>query len=114
MSGAQTSGVQKPGLDPVRPDAAAPAPPPGWHAAPVETVLADLSARPEGLAEDEAARRLAHHGPNRLPEAAPRGAIARFLAQFNAILLLLLASAGVALALRHWVDAAVIVGGVFI
>ncbi len=89
-------------------------PEPIWHAHPANAVLCHLESRPEGLADDEAARRLAEHGPNRLPEAAPRGAIARFLAQFNAILLLLLASAVVAMALRHWIDAVVIVGVVII
>lgn len=101
-----------PGTEPVRPAAAAPDP--SWHAHPVDVVLSHLEARPEGLADEEAARRLASHGPNRLPAPGRRGAIARFLAQFNAILLLLLASAVVALALRHWIDAAVIVGVVII
>lgn len=102
-----------PGTDPNRP-AAPPAREPDWHAHPVEVVLSHLEARPEGLPDAEAARRLASHGPNRLPAPRGRGAIARFLAQFNAILLLLLASAVVAMALRHWIDAAVIVGVVII
>ena len=54
-------------------------------------------------------RRLAAHGPNRLPARRVRGPLARFLAQFNNLLIiLLLAAAGVAALLGHWLDAQVI------
>ncbi|MDR0275965.1 MAG: HAD-IC family P-type ATPase [Burkholderiaceae bacterium] len=68
-----------------------------------------------GLDEGEAARRLAACGPNALPEAAKRGWLVRFGAQFaNALIAFLLAAAVVALLLGHWVDAAVIVGVVLV
>ena len=95
-------------------DAPDTASPPDWHARPTDAVFGEFEVGPAGLPGDEAGRRLDVHGPNRLPDAVPRGPVARFLAQFNAILLLLLASAVVAMALRHWIDAAVIVGVVII
>ena len=71
--------------------------------------LALLEARPEGLAQAEAARRLARHGPNRLPEVRRRGPLRRFLAQFNNVLIyVLLAAAVVTGTLQHWIDTAVI------
>ena len=38
----------------------------GWYASTAEDVLARLSSDRQGLSADEAARRLAEHGPNRL------------------------------------------------
>jgi hypothetical protein len=40
--------------------------PVGWYASTSEDVLARLSSGRHGLSADEAARRLAEHGPNRL------------------------------------------------
>lgn len=37
------------------------------HARPADDCLSDLKSRPEGLTASDAARRLALHGPNRLP-----------------------------------------------
>ena len=83
--------------------------PVSWHALPAEEVSARLSTGSGGLAEAEAQRRLAAHGPNRLPARRTRGSLARFLAQFNNLLIvLLLAAAGVAALLGHWLDAQVI------
>ena len=48
------------------------------HAIPVADCLADLAATPDGLTAPEAARRLAEHGPNRLPEVAGAGAAGPF------------------------------------
>lgn len=49
----------------------------------------------------EAARRLASHGPNALPEPPRRGPLPRFLAQFrNVLIYVLLASAVVTMALQ--------------
>ncbi|MDF2231831.1 HAD-IC family P-type ATPase [Albimonas sp. CAU 1670] len=79
------------------------------HALPIEAALAALDAPAGGLSEAEAARRLARHGPNRLPEARGPGPLRRFLAQFqNVLIYVLLASAAVTAALQHWVDAGVI------
>jgi magnesium-transporting ATPase (P-type) len=80
-----------------------------WHALPVEEVSARLSAGSGGLAEAEAQRRLATYGSNRLPARRTRGPLSRFLAQFdNLLIILLLAAAGVAVLLGHWLDAQVI------
>jgi P-type E1-E2 ATPase len=80
-----------------------------FHALPSETCLAAFQSTPEGLDEEEAARRLASHGPNLLPEVARRGPFMRFLAQFhNVLIYVLLGAAGVTAALQHWVDTGVI------
>jgi magnesium-transporting ATPase (P-type) len=74
-----------------------------------DAVLAQFGTGPDGLSEAEAAARLARHGPNRLPPPPRPGALRRFLAQFqNLLILVLLASAAAALLLGHPVDAAVI------
>ncbi|WP_128515156.1 HAD-IC family P-type ATPase [Tabrizicola thermarum] len=80
-----------------------------FHALSIDEALTRLNARPGGLSRDEAARRLAEHGPNRLPEARSRGPVLRFLAQFdNVLIYVLLAAAVVTAALQHWVDTGVI------
>lgn len=79
------------------------------HASTALDCLQDLKAQPEGLGSTEAQERLAHYGPNRLPEARARGPLVRFLAQFNNVLIyVLLAAAFVTGALQHWVDTGVI------
>ncbi|NHB75359.1 HAD-IC family P-type ATPase [Rhodobacter calidifons] len=76
-----------------------------FHALSTDEALTRLNARPTGLTRDEAARRLAEHGPNRLPEARSRGPVLRFLAQFdNVLIYVLLAAAVVTAVLQHWVD----------
>jgi calcium-translocating P-type ATPase len=83
--------------------------PGGAHSQPVEACLAALDARPDGLDGAEAARRLARHGPNRLPEARARGPALRFLLQFhNVLIYVLLGAAAVTALLQHWVDTGVI------
>ncbi|MDP1627235.1 cation-transporting P-type ATPase [Parvibaculum sp.] len=63
----------------------------------------------EGLAEDEAERRLAAHGPNRLPKGKQRGAFSRFIRQFNNLLIyVLIVAAILALSIGHGTDAIVI------
>jgi len=79
------------------------------HARPAATCLSDLNASPEGLTAEEAARRLAEDGPNRLPEVRGRGPVLRFLVQFhNALIYVLLGAAVVTGVLQHWVDTGVI------
>jgi len=79
------------------------------HARPTATCLAELDASPEGLSAQEAARRLAEHGPNRLPDVRSRGPMLRFLMQFhNVLIYVLLGAAIVTGALQHWVDTGVI------
>ena len=80
-----------------------------WHARPAQEVLGALGSTPQGLASQEAAQRLARHGPNALTSARRRGPLSRFLAHFNnALIYFLLAAALAAAALNHLVDAAVI------
>jgi calcium-translocating P-type ATPase len=82
---------------------------PDAHAKPATECLAVLDTTPEGLASTEAARRLAQHGPNRLPEQRGRGPILRFLVHFNNVLIyVLLGAAVVTGVLQHWVDTGVI------
>ena len=86
-----------------------------WHAVPAQMALARLRTTREGLTTAEAARRLAAHGPNRLPAATPRSALRRFLAQFENLLIhVLLGAAAVTLLLGHPLDAAVILGVVVV
>ena len=86
------------------------APSPAWHALDVDAVLtATASDALAGLTADEAARRLARHGPNALPEAPPRPRWLLFARQFRSPLVALLAvAAALAAVLGHPSDAAVI------
>jgi cation-transporting ATPase F len=62
-----------------------------WHALPVADTLAHHGVQPEhGLSEDEAAARLARHGPNQPRQVAGRSALQRFLAQLKEPLVLVL------------------------
>ena len=80
-----------------------------FHALSAEDALAAVAGRPGGLDAAEAARRLAEFGPNRLPEPPKRSPFLRFLSHFNNVLIyVLIASATVTAALRHWVDTGVI------
>ncbi|MGQ7814327.1 cation-transporting P-type ATPase [Metapseudomonas furukawaii] len=89
--------------------------PPHWHARSAEASLHALDSTPLGLESAEAERRLASHGPNRLPERAGVGPFKRFLLQFhNLLIYVLLASTLVTLALGEWLDSAVIFGVVLI
>ena len=80
-----------------------------WHSRTKEEALAALESTPQGLSGEEAARRLAEHGPNRLPPPKKRGPLLRFLAQFhNVLIYVLLAAVAVTAALGHDVDSGVI------
>ncbi len=71
----------------------------------VPDVLAGLAASVDGLSSEEAARRLAEHGPNRLPEPARDSAVKRFLKHFDDILVyILLVAAALKAALGEWID----------
>jgi len=75
-----------------------------WHSLDSEDAMRRAVAQPEGLTGAEAARRLAAHGPNRLPETRTRGPLLRFLAHFhNVLIYVLLGAAIVTAALQHWV-----------
>lgn len=80
-----------------------------WHTISKEHSLEVLDVPAGGLTQAEATRRLAEHCPNRLPEAARRSGVARFLQQFHHILIyVLIGSATITAALDHWVDTGVI------
>jgi magnesium-transporting ATPase (P-type) len=81
-----------------------------WHALTTGEVVRQLSTDPQqGLSAADATRRLQKYGPNRLPEGKKRGPFARFIAQFNNILVYVLLAAGFTkLMLNLWVDAAII------
>jgi calcium-translocating P-type ATPase len=79
------------------------------HATATSDCLASLAATPDGLTAPEAARRLAEHGPNRMPQVHSRGPMVRFLRQFHHVLIyVLLGAAVVTGALQHGVDTGVI------
>ncbi|MFP5460265.1 MAG: cation-transporting P-type ATPase [Gammaproteobacteria bacterium] len=80
-----------------------------WHATEADAVLAAFDGTPHGLSREEAARRLARYGPNRLAEVKPAGVLVRLARQFNNLLLyVLMAAAAVTGLMGHWVDAGVI------
>ncbi|OPF62845.1 HAD-IC family P-type ATPase [Hydrogenophaga sp. H7] len=87
-----------------------------WHALEGPEVLQRLGVDPaDGLDAGEVARRLAQHGPNRLPEPPRRPAWQRFALQFHNPLIYVLLAAGLAtLLLGSLVDAGVILGVVLI
>ena len=61
-----------------------------------QEVLDALGSSPTGLTEEQAAERLAKHGPNKLKEAEKPSVLQRFLAQLkDPMLLILLAAAAV-------------------
>ncbi|MFN5191964.1 MAG: cation-transporting P-type ATPase [Burkholderiales bacterium] len=80
-----------------------------WHNLTTEAVCTQLEATIAGLNQSEAQVRLAKHGPNRLPEAARRSALIRFLLHFhNVLIYVLIGSAAITAFLGHWVDTGVI------
>lgn len=80
-----------------------------WHAMEASEALGAFGTPAGGLAEDEAERRLAAHGPNRLPKGKQRGPLVRLLLQFHNLLIYVLIAAGVlAAAIGHGTDAIVI------
>ncbi len=86
-----------------------------WHALPPNAVLERLESREDGLDEEAVRRRLEQYGPNRLPEARRRSALARFAAQFNNLLIQVLIGAALITALLgHWADTLVIAGVVVV
>lgn len=82
---------------------------PNWHTLPAAEVETQLQSSPGGLADDEAARRIAQYGPNRLAPPKRRGVLTRLLMQFHNILLYVMLGAAVITAiLGHWVDTGVL------
>jgi len=88
---------------------------PTWHDRPAKATLEALQTQPFGLSDSQAAERLQHHGPNRLPEAKRDSPLIRFLRQFNNVLIyVLIAAAATTAALGHFVDTGVILAVVFL
>jgi magnesium-transporting ATPase (P-type) len=87
-----------------------------WHALSADDVVKRLATdKLRGLEAGEASTRLQKYGPNRLPEGKRRGSLARFLAQFNNVLVYVLLGAGFTkLMLGLWVDASIIFGVVIL
>jgi len=80
-----------------------------WHAIETGDALDRLASGPDGLAAQEAERRLAEQGPNRLTPAKRQSALLRFLGQFtNLLVLVLLVSAVIMLLIGELLDAAVV------
>ena len=66
-----------------------------WHTFEAEQALAKLESFPNGLTSEEAQKRRALHGPNRLPEARHRTLLAMLLAQFSDFMIVVLLAAAV-------------------
>jgi magnesium-transporting ATPase (P-type) len=86
-----------------------------WYHNDIEKVFEQLSSSTNGLAEDEAERRLAEQGYNRISEKKRTSPIKRFFLQFhNFLIYILIAAAGITAALNEWIDAGVIIAVVII
>src|SRR4029453_12963033 len=87
-----------------------------WHAQEIAAVAARLQTDPEhGLAPGEARHRLATSGPNRLPEAPDVPLWRLALRQFRSlVVLLLLAAAGVAIAMGEHLEATAILAALLV
>ena len=73
------------------------------------SVLAALGATTDGLSQADARARLDRHGRNEIPEPPRKGALRRFLAHFDDVLIYILIAAGVLKAIMgDWVDCAVV------
>lgn len=85
-----------------------------WHNITSDSALKQMQISASGLSQSEAAARLKKYGANRLPEAARRSSLMRFLLQFHNILIyVLIVCAVVTAALGHWIDTGVILAVVF-
>lgn len=86
-----------------------------WHVQSGEQVEQALETGPHGLTDQEARRRLASYGPNRLAPAKRRGPLRRLMMQFHNILLyVMMASAVITAMLGHWIDSGVLMAAVII
>ena len=86
-----------------------------WHALAPEAALGRLAADGSGLTAAEARRRLARHGPNRLPRASGPSALALLARQLaSPIMWALLVSAVVALLLGEIEDGLVVLAVVIL
>lgn len=80
-----------------------------WHIAGADEARAAFETPPQGLSREEAERRLAQYGPNRLPEARRRRWYARLWGHVNnALIYIMVAASVVTFMLGHLVDSFVI------
>src|SRR5690606_37719552 len=78
-------------------------------------VEARLESGAAGLRQDEAARRLEHHGPNRLAPPKRQGPLLRLLRQFHSVrIYVMLVASAITATLGHWVDTGVMLAAVII
>ena len=90
-------------------------PVPDWHAVAAADCLLRLGGSARGLTEEEAERRLASVGWNRLPQPPRTRAWRRFAGQFRSLLIYILLAAAILTAMiGEWLDCAVILGVVLI
>jgi Ca2+-transporting ATPase len=81
-----------------------------WHRLAVEDVLRQIESSAAGLDDQEAARRLAEHGPNELKREAATSPLRLFVGQFTSLIVgILVAAAVVSGVLGEWIDCAAIV-----
>ncbi|MDD4906683.1 MAG: HAD-IC family P-type ATPase, partial [Methylobacter tundripaludum] len=86
-----------------------------WHALSPDATCAALVSTEQGLSRQEAERRQAQYGYNKLTAAVGRGPVKRFFSQFhNVLIYVLLAAAGLTAAIEEWVDSSVILGVVLV
>ena len=77
-----------------------------FHTLDIRNSLELVDSSPEGLDEKEARRRLAHYGPNALPESKPKPLYVTFLEQFKSpIILILLVAVVISFAIGEILDA---------
>lgn len=80
-----------------------------WHTKPISAVLSEIRSSREGLTEEDAALRLEAYGPNELPEARRVGPVPLLAHQIiSPFVVVLLAAAGISVALHHFLTAFVI------
>jgi len=86
-----------------------------WHALDAGDIAERLHTGPHGLTDEEAARRLARYGPNRLSAPPRKPAWLRFARQFhNVLIYVMLAAAAITILLGHLIDTAVLLFAVVV
>lgn len=86
-----------------------------WHAYEIHKVCEKFQTQSDGLSIEEAKKRLETVGPNVLKPTKRSSFFARFIAQFNHVLIyVLLVSSMISALLHHWVDMGVILGVILI
>ncbi|MFV0484623.1 MAG: cation-translocating P-type ATPase [Candidatus Saccharimonadales bacterium] len=81
----------------------------------IDTVLDVLDATEAGLSDKQAAERLAKYGPNAIKQKPPKKVIAMVLEHLtDAMVIILLAAAGLSVILREWTEAIVILAIVIV